>query len=437
MGKTGIVIKREFSEFVRGRTFIIMTVLGPLLIAAFFALEFLIITRIGGGDYSLVIIDQSGANVGGQAAALLSNGQVRTLGKAPKYRIKTMAPAANQALPTDSLNRLVAADSLDGYVVIPAGIMSGDTARYFGANATNRTVTVGVESALEQSVQSIKLARKGVDAAALAEALEPVPMSAEKIGKHGLVGPTGSRRELAYMMVFAIYIVTMLYGQSIMNSVLEEKRDKIVEVLVSSIPARGLLIGKVVGIGAGGALQMLVWIVFTAVALTYAPSIGHLLNLGPEKMAMVNSMAAKLPHVPLSVGVIYFLFFMAGFFMYATLFAVIGSMVTTNQEAQQLAFPAIMPMVIGFLMGMTALTNPDSPMAVAGSMIPLTSPIVMPIRTVVGSATPFEVGLSLWLSFTTGFVVLWLAGKIYRIGIFATGQKVTLREAIEWLRAAD
>jgi ABC-2 type transport system permease protein len=436
MSKTRIVIKREFSEFVRTRTFVIMTLLGPLLIAAFFALEFLIITRIGGGDYSLTIIDQSGAQVGKRVAALLANGEARTLGKSPKYRISMITPTADQSVAIDSLNRLVAAESLDGYFIIPAGILAGDTARYFGANATNRTVTVGIENALQQSVQSVKLARQGVDADTLAAALQPIEMSAEKIGKHGLLGQTGSRRELAYMMVFAIYIVTMLYGQSIMNSVLEEKRDKIVEVMVSSIPARGLLIGKVVGIGAAGALQMLIWIVFTAVALTYAPSIGHLLNLGPENMAMVNSMAAKLPHVPLSVGVIYFLFFIAGFFMYSTLFAVIGSMVTTNQEAQQLVFPAIMPLVIGFLMGMTALTNPDSPMAVAGSMIPLTSPIVMPIRTVVGSATPFEVALSLWLSFTTGLVVLWMAGKIYRIGMFATGQKATVREAIEWLRTS-
>ena len=196
------------------------------------------------------------------------------------------------------------------------------------------------------------------------------------------------------------------------------------------------MIGKVLGIGGAGFLQLLVWVVCAGLVIAYAGSIATLFHMSPEKAAVLTGIAKAMPKVPLSVGVIFLVFFMGGFFIYSTVYATIGSIVTTNQEAQQLVFPAIMPLVIGFLMANTALQNPDAGMAVAGSLIPFTSPMVMPIRAVVGSASNLEILLSIVLLLVTGFAMLWLAGKIYRIGIFATGKRPTMKEVGRWIRAA-
>jgi ABC-2 type transport system permease protein len=263
-----------------------------------------------------------------------------------------------------------------------------------------------------------------------------VRLHAEKTGKRGMQGSAQAGRVLGFLMGFAIYLVIALYGASIMNGVLEEKRDKIVEVIVSSVRARELMIGKVTGIAGSGLLQMLVWVLCVALVLTYASSIAAILHLSPEKTAALTSITNNLPRVPLSVGLIFLLFFTGGFFIYSTIYATIGSIATTNQEAQQLVFPAIMPLVFGFLMANTALVNPDASMAVAGSLIPFTSPMVMPIRASVGSADYLQVALSFALLVITSFLMLWLAAKIYRIGIFATGKKPTMKELARWIRTA-
>ncbi|HEX6558268.1 MAG TPA: ABC transporter permease, partial [Longimicrobiales bacterium] len=165
-------------------------------------------------------------------------------------------------------------------------------------------------------------------------------------------------------------------------------------------------------------------------------SIATLLHMSPEKAQMVKSLVAAVPHVPLSVGVIFLLFFLGGFLIYSTIYATIGSIATTNQEAQQLVFPAVMPLIIGFLMANTALRNADAGMAKAGSIIPFTSPLVMPVRAVLGSASTIEVALSFVLLVVTAFLMLWLAGKIYRIGIFATGKRPSMKEVARWIRTA-
>jgi ABC-2 type transport system permease protein len=285
-------------------------------------------------------------------------------------------------------------------------------------------------------VQSTRLTQQGIDPSQVAGALKPVQLEAEKTGGKGVTGSAAGGQMIGFFMAFAIYLVVLLYGAAIMNGVLEEKRDKIVEVIVSSLRARDLMIGKVLGIAGAGMLQMLVWVLAVGLVLAYAGSIATLLNLSPEKAQAFNAVSQMLPKVPLSVGIIFLLFFAGGFFIYSTLYATIGSIATTNQEAQQLVFPAMMPLIIGFFMSMVAVENPDSGMSQAASLIPFTSPLVMPIRAVGGSASTLEIILSLVLLVVTGLAILWLAAKIYRVGIFATGKRPTMSELGRWLRAS-
>jgi len=432
-----VVAKREFLESVQTKTFLIGTLLGPLLIAAFIALEVVVLTRIGGGSHSVVVIDETSNALGSQVAQVLPElGRNMPVGRPMEFKVSVISRPANAQKVSDSLDARVLADSLDGYLVIPAGVLQGETATYYGQNATNESLVGNLRAALQRTVQSTRLVAAGIDPQKVGPALQPVKLHAEKTGKRGMQGSAQAGRVLGFLMGFAIYLVIALYGASIMNGVLEEKRDKIVEVIVSSVRARDLMIGKVTGIAASGLLQMLVWVVCVALVLTYASSIAAILHLGPQKTAALMSITNNLPRVPLSVGLIFLLFFTGGFFIYSTIYATIGSIATTNQEAQQLVFPAIMPLIFGFLMANTALVNPDASMAVAGSLIPFTSPMVMPIRASVGSADYLQVALSFALLVITSFLMLWLAAKIYRIGIFATGKKPTMKELARWIRTA-
>jgi ABC-2 type transport system permease protein len=430
-------MKREFMEFVQTKTFVIATLLGPLLIGGFFALEIFILTRTGGGSYTMAIVDQSQEDVGQRIAQMLPQiGRATPIGKPTEYQINVISQPANLQQVRDSLEQRVSADSLDGYLILPAGIVRDGQAEYYGKNATSQTVTGNVRAALNQAVQSTRLTTEGIDQAKVAAALAPVGLKAEKTGARGVRGSAEGGQIIGFLMGFAIYLVVLLYGGAIMNGVLEEKRDKIVEVIVSSLRARDLMIGKVLGIGAAGLLQMAVWVAAVALVLTYAGAIGTLLNFDKEKTDAINAMSAVLPQVPLSIGVVFLLFFAGGFFIYSTLFATVGSIATTNQEAQQLMFPAMMPLIIGLFISMTAMQNPDSSMSAIGSMIPFTSPLVMPIRVVAGSAGTGSIIISMIILITSGLLLLYLAGKIYRIGIFATGKRPTMTELARWIRTA-
>jgi ABC-2 type transport system permease protein len=430
-------MKREFLEFVQTKTFLIGTILGPLLIAGLLALQVFILTRTGGGDYSLVVVDQSGANIGERFNATLPGiASAVPIGRPTTYRTALIAEPANLKHVTDSLESRIQADSLDGYLIIPPGVLTGDKASYFGQNATSQTVTNTLRLALQNTVQSARLTAQGIDPSQVAGALKPVQLDAQKTGGKGVTGSAEGGQMIGFFMAFAIYLVVLLYGAAIMNGVLEEKRDKIVEVIVSSLRAKDLMIGKVLGIAGAGLLQMSIWVLTVGIVLAYAGSIATILNLSPEKARAFNSVAQMLPDVPLSVGIVFLIYFAGGFFIYATLYAAIGSIATTNQEAQQLVFPAMLPIIIGFFMSMVAVENPDSSMSVAGSMIPLTSPLVMPIRAVSGSASALEIALSVALVAITGLAILWVSAKIYRVGIFATGKRPTMAELGRWIRAS-
>lgn len=437
MSKAIVVMKREFLEFVRTRTFIIATLLGPAIMVGFFALEFFILTRAGGGEYSLVVVDQSAQGVGQVFVQQLPElSRNASLGRPPVFQTSLIEqPADVQAL-IDSLEQRVQADSLHGYLVIPAGIMTGESARYYGSNATSQTVTAGLRSALENVVHSMRLEMQGIDPTRAREALQPVRLVAEKTGSKGIRGSAEGGQMIAFFMSFAMYMAVLLYGAAIMNGVLEEKRDKIVEVIVSSLRARDLLLGKVVGIAAAGLLQMFVWVLTVGLVLAYAGAIATLFKLGPDKAQAAAAVTGMLPKVPASIGLIFLLFFAGGFFIYSTLYATVGSIVTTNQEAQQLVFPIIMPFIIGLFIAMLASQNPDSGMAVAGSFIPLTSPLVMPVRAVAGAAGLLQITLSLVLLLITALLIVYVAGKIYRIGIFATGKRPTMAELARWIRVS-
>ncbi|CAN5756392.1 ABC transporter permease [soil metagenome] len=431
------IFKREFTEAVSSKAFIIGTVLGPLLIFGLFGLQFLVIAKGGGGDHNIVVYDATGRGIGPLVEQRISE-QSAMPSFVDRPTIELTVQAADETQKTqlmEQTSQRILAKELDGYLWIPESVMTGGGVEYEGSNATNSQVTGALREAVQRVVQSERLRSAGIDESQVGSALQTVSISVAKTGERGQVGNPMVAVLLSMGMAFAIYIVTIMYGQSIMTSVQEEKRDRIVELIVSSVRARDLLIGKVVGIGAAGVLQMLIWVAAAALLFTQGAVIAAALGAGAETVEAM-SQQSLMPDVPLSLGVVFVLYFAGGFFLFATMFAVIGAIVTNTQEAQQFVFPVLIPFILGMFIAMPAAENPNSSVAVIGSLVPFTSPMVMPVRASVSGIDWVQLGTSLVLLYATAALIIWLAAKIYRTAIFATGQKPTASEMLRWMRAS-
>lgn len=438
MSRIAPVIRREFTEAVGSKAFLIGTILGPLLIMGMFAAQFLIVAKSGGGTQHIVLVDATAANMG---EALRASLEQRT-SDMPSFVARAtyemdVEPLAgrDQAAVTEQLRQRVRGKEIDGFLWLPSDVVEAGTARYEGSNATNSQVTGELRQAVQRIVQTERLRRAGIDESRLGEALAPVGLEVSKTGEGGAVGNPRAALLLAFGMAFSIYIVVIMYGQSIMSSVQEEKRDRVVELIISSIRSQDLLLGKVLGIGAAGVLQMVIWVATAAIALTYGGAIAAAVGAGASTVDAL-AQSSLLPQVPLSLGLVFVLYFAGGFLLFATLFAVVGAIVTTSQEAQQLVLAVLMPFVLGLFIAMPAAQNPGSTAARVGALLPFTSPMVMPVRASVAGIQWGELLLSLLLLYGAAALILWMAARIYRVAILATGTKPTAREIVRWMRAA-
>jgi ABC-2 type transport system permease protein len=222
-------------------------------------------------------------------------------------------------------------------------------------------------------------------------------------------------------MVMVLYVTTLLYGINVMRAILDEKTSRIMEVMLSVARPWEMMAGKILGVGAVGLTQILIWGVFASV---------------PASMGLVV-MASMLKGILSIKLLVYFgVFFLLGYVLYSALCAAVGSMVNSEQEAQQLQFLVMLPMIAGVIIMVSSLENPGSSLAVAGSLFPLTAPLVMFLRIALGAAPPLQIALSIALMVATAAGLVWLCARIYRIGILMYGKKPTLPELMKWIRYA-
>lgn len=425
MSRLWPVVKREFNEMVRTKAFVIGTVLGPVLIVGLFALQ-IIMAMAGGGERTIAIVSEADEALAQQIAAALGTDRTTIDGEArSRFLVETHVTGGGdaEALREELLER-IEADELDGYLWLPAGIVDGETALYEGRNATNFGDMERIRAAVQTTVQGVRLRIAGIDQAQVAQALSPVAFEARKTGDKAATGTPEALIMLTYILGLAVYMVIILYGNSVLRGVLEEKRDRVVEVIISSIRADQLMTGKVIGIGAAGVLQIAIWILFAALALTKGDGIA----------ARFGGTLPELPAVPASVGGVFLFFFLAGFLLYAGLYAAMGAIATNDQEAQQLQMPVIMLLVVGISMMAPVLNDPSGQIAVIASLVPFTAPIVMPMRAAISEIPLSQLAGSAVIVIGTALAVLWLGARIYRIGILATGKRASVGEVWRWLR---
>jgi ABC-2 type transport system permease protein len=412
--KLWAVVRREYLERVRTKGFVIATILGPLVMAALMIIP-IFAMRSGSKPLKVAVLDASGALGPAVEDAL----RAARFADKPRFDVQPAgaeAPAARER----ALRKAVLAGELDGYLDLPADTVVKGTASYFGRNVSNRIDLRTMERAVSDVVVGIRVAGAGLDPAKVKDLTKELDLKTIRLSESGEREDQGAAMILAIILLMILYTAILMWGQLLMTSVIEEKTSRVVEVMASGVPSTTLLAGKLLGVGGAGLTQFLVWS----------------LSLFGVSLAMAGPLAGTLPLpeiTPLML-VSFVLFFLLGFFFYASLYAAIGSAVNTVQEAQNFVWPVMMPFIVGMVSFSAVLESPDGVLSVSLSMIPGISPLIMFLRIVVLTPPWWQIALSLALLLIAIAGVVWAAARIYRVGILMYGKKPTFPELMRWVR---
>lgn len=434
MHKVWAVIRREFVERVRTRTFLLSTLLFPALMVGITVLPVLLDRRVQ-APKRIAVLDGASGEAGarvtdGLAAAKRAGGT-----GAARYVVTRVVAGADVDRQRDSLVRQVGvrgeAEGLDGVLVISDDAVTTGKIPYYGANVGSPQDMRRLETEVQTALRLERLRRAGIDPFVAMPALRPIDLQAQKVSGGTVTGESGDASFiLAYAMSFLLYMALLLYGNQVMTSVVEEKASRISEVLMGSMRPFQLLLGKVLGVGAVGLLQLGVW-AGTAMALTrFRAQLAGLFGVAPDSLRTM-----PIPEVSPGLLAVFLLFFVLGFLFYASLYAAVGSTCSTVQETQQASVPVTMTIAVGLILMFSLFGEPNGSLARTLSMLPPFAPFMTPVRHALVRLSPVEIGLSA-LAVAAGVVaVAWLAGQIYRTGILMHGRRASLREVWRWLRA--
>ena len=431
MKKVWVIIKREYLIRVRTKAFIIGTLISPLLMLGLILLPAFFATR-GGGTRQVTVIDQSNdptlfEAIKKRAEATTetddSGGSGRARFANTQYQLTKMVLQPGESLEEvkKRLSDEVKADSDKAYVVLPQGVLDDAEPEYYAKNVSDPAIR-GVEEAISATVVERRLTRAGINPTDISRYMKSVDLRKIKVGPQGESEESGVPTFIvAFIMLFFIYITILFYGIFVMRGVIEEKQSRIVEVVVSSVRPFQMMIGKIIGIGLVGLTQYGIWMLSAA-----------LLSFFGAKLAAGTG--TELPKIPASLLIYFIIYFLLGYFLFATLYAMVGAMVSSEEDAQQVQFPVTILIVIPMMVFSLVMNNPNSPASVTLSMIPFFSPTLMMLRIAIDPPPWWQVALSLVLMVATIFAAIWVASRIYRVGILMYGKRPSLAELGRWLR---
>ena len=338
-------------------------------------------------------------------------------------QIASVGPDANEQ--RARLDARLRNKELDGYLILPADFMQHGNAEFFNNNPGDVLSSRLLQSALNRAVREQRLIEARVDPETRQGLFQPVELQSVKIGATGEERDSGGSFVLVFGVGFIMYLAILMYGQIILGAVIEEKETRIAEILFSSVKPFTLMMGKLVGVSLVALTQLAIWsVAFSAFAL-----------YGVNLLAS-RGLNASIPSVPFLHYVYFALFFLLGYFIYATIYALVGSMVTTTQEGGQLAMPIILILVVSFYLFLPVSRSPDSSFSFWVSMIPFSAPVAMLVRIVTQTPPFWQIALSLLIGFGTVVLIMWLASRIYRVGMLMYGKRASLPEALRWARQA-
>ena len=410
-----VVTKREFWERVRTKWFLIVTLLGPLGMAGLVVVPACLAKHSASKDIRVQVIDRSdrdiGSKIGLAIAALQAN-----------MRIETVEADTSMEV----LQARIQREEIDGYLVLPSNVVSGGKVVYRGVNATNPVAITVLREIVNVAVQTIRAAEAGMQPQEIAQMMQRVPVD--------VLQTTGGEQTsgqavfvVAYATMFLLYMAVILYAVNVLRSVIQEKSSRVIELLISSIKPRALLLGKLLGVGGVGLLQFSIWAFFALMLFRYRAFILGVLGVGS-----VEDVA--FPSLAIGTIVLILVYFVLGFFFYAAIYAAIGSMVSSEQDAQQIQTPIVILLIVPLMCMQLVANDPRGLVAQVLTLFPISSPVLMPMRFLLGGASLVDVLASVAiLGVSIGFV-LSIAARIYRVGILMYGKRPSFREMIRWAR---
>lgn len=430
------IIAHEYLSKVKTKGFIIGTIIGPILMLIVMVVPSLIGYLSSKEDTKKIAISDKTQLIAPQLLEL--NNKI--------YYISN----AEQNLLKDSVKN----NLLDGYALISEDFLESGKAFIFTTGGGDLSFGGKLTDDLNSIRRKEIINRSGIDTLLLQKVQSSVDLQELTINNDSKGSVEKNQSEVFAILGFAagffIYIMMLMYGSLVMRGVIEEKANRIVEVIASSVRPIDIMFGKVFGIGLVGLTQMLFWLVMGGIILmaagpilqSIAPEAGNMLS-SASSVSSVNGMPVvsdgfTIPSISIWVVLAFIFFFLAGYFIYATLFAAVGSAVDQEQDAAQLQTPITITIIIPFLFISAVMTNPNGTLPTILSMVPFFSPMIMLARIVVtdGQLPLWQVLTSMGLCLLTLYGCIWAAAKIYRVGILMYGKKPKLSDLLKWLRAA-
>lgn len=410
------VIRREYLQRVKSKWFLVSTFAAPAFMILAGVLPIVYETGQEEARRTLALVDQTG---------ILADRMEPSL-EAAGFTVDQASPGS-----LDSLRARAMAGELGGYLILDQESLSRGHTTFFGSQGPGSIRGMTIRGVLVQSALEARLAETGNDTdlqALFAGGTMDIRILEEEGG-----GTTDSEPEFVGVFIGAmlLYMVVLMYAAAVMRAAMEEKTGRIVEILISSIRPWELMLGKIIGVGSVGLTQLAVWILGGILALTFG--LPALVAARPDLVDPQN-IAQALPG--LEQVALFVALFLGGYFLYAGFYSAVGAMCSTEEEAQQAQFPVVIFLVAPMILLMPVMENPNSTMAVFVSMFPLFSPVLLYARAGAGSVPLWQIGTSLALLYVSVWVVAWVAGRIYRVGILMQGKRPTVPELWRWVKEA-
>jgi ABC-2 type transport system permease protein len=430
-----LIIKREYLERVRTRSFLILTLLLPGIMTVVMILPAKLATMGEKAQHVVVVTStpQFGEMIRQRFLSAMSatdnddddDDAANSQSNASKPKPEQEYVIDVDANPTEAertvLRDKVGSQAIDGYLWLSDDAIASGKVSWTSRSMAGFGERARLSETLNRIIQYDRLSTSGLTTEQADRLLKPIKIEAVRVEHgHESKGNGGSKFLEVVVMVMLLYMAVLLYGISVMRSVLEEKTSRILEVLLSSASSTQLMAGKLLGVGAVGLTQILVWVLAGAFALP----------------AMAMQPSFRELQIPLGVLFAFALFFLLGYLLYSTIYATIGAITTTEQEGQQLQFLVVIPLVLSVFMLGPVVRNPDAPAMVWMSMVPFFAPVLMYARIVVQTPPLWQIALSLLLLIATIAGIMILCARIYRIGILIYGKRPNLPEILKWLKYA-
>ena len=432
MHNTWLIVRREYLERIRSKAFLIMTLLMPVFMASTILIPVFLGNMKSGGTRHIVLVAND-ATIADAVKQELMPSTAKSAGASPQQEASPPSKAEEPRYAVDidttvteaerdKLRRQISDGKIDGFLWLSESDLAARKVMYSAKDVTNFGESIELRNAVHSAIVKQQLAQKGMSGAEVESVLKPIDFDSIRIEK-GKEGASGVAVFLvSFTMVMLLYINVLVYGFAVMRSIIEEKTSRILEVLLSSVTAKQLLAGKIIGVGAVGLTQALIWL-----AIAGAFSIA---GMSASRSIMSNV------HIPMAGFVAFAVFFVLGYFLYSTMYAALGAMVNSDQEAQQVQWPAMLPIIFSIVLSTPVLQHPNSQLAIWTSLVPFFTPILMFVRIMAETPPMWQVALSVVLMLLTTWGLLGLSSRIYRVGILMYGKRPTLPELRKWLRYA-